>query len=77
MTFLDTKCPGEIMGVELRLENGLLGVIKNKDISSSETIDDPSTRMAIDQVVTGRVLQIDYERFKGPVFIDLLYIGCC
>ena len=68
---LDAKCPGEIMGVELRLENGLLGVIRNKDISSSETIDDPSTRMAIDQVVTGRVLNIDHERFKGMVFIDL------
>jgi len=61
------KCPGEIMGVELRLENGLLGVIRNKDISSSETIDDPSTRMAIDQVVTGRVLNIDHERFKAYI----------
>ena len=65
---LDTKCPGEIMGVELRLENGLIGVIRNKDISSSETIEDPTTRMAIDQVVTGRITQIDHERFKGMVF---------
>ena len=56
------------MGVELRLENGLLGVIRNKDISSSETIEDPTTRMAIDQVVTGRITQIDHERFKGMVF---------
>lgn len=56
------------MGVELRLENGLIGVIRNKDISSSETIEDPTTRMAIDQVVTGRITQIDHERFKGMVF---------
>ena len=55
------------MGVELRLENGLIGVIRNKDISSSETIEDPTTRMAIDQVVTGRITQIDHERFKGMV----------
>ena len=57
------------MGVELRLENGLIGVIRNKDISSSETIEDPTTRMAIDQVVTGRITQIDHERFKGMVLI--------
>ena len=53
------------MGVEVRLENGLMGVIRNKDISSSETIEDPTTRMAIDQVITGRIINIDYERFKG------------
>ena len=53
------------MGVELRLENGLTGTIFNKDISSTEEVQDPTSRIKLDQVITGRITRINYERHYG------------
>ena len=60
----DEKCPGEIMGVEIRLENGLIGTIFNKDISASSEVTDPTSRMKRDQVVTGRIIKSFSSDYK-------------
>ena len=60
---LGDKCPGECFGVEVRLENRIFAMIMNQDISSSTEVTDPTERMKIDQVVTGRITSIKFERF--------------
>ena len=51
--------------MELMLENQLRALILTKDISSTNEVTDPTSRMKLDQVVTGRILKIDYEKFFG------------
>ena len=46
----------------MKLENGLVGTIFNRDISATTEITDPTSRMKRDQVVTGRVIHINFER---------------
>ena len=53
---LDDRCPGEVTGVELKLENGLIGTVFNRDISASGELTDPTSQMKRDQVVTGGVI---------------------
>ena len=46
----------------MKLENGLIGTVFNRDISASGEVTDPTSRMKRDQVVTGRVIQLNFEK---------------
>lgn len=65
---LGNRCPGECTGVEVRLENGVLGTIFSKQISSHDQEVDPTTRMKIDQVVQARIIDIKYDINRGTSY---------
>ncbi|EFO98528.1 CRE-EMB-5 protein [Caenorhabditis remanei] len=61
-------CPGTAVGIRVRFDNGMTGFCPNKNISSSH-IDNPLTRVKINQPYYFKVLKLDKERFS-------LFLSC-
>ncbi|CAB3402517.1 unnamed protein product [Caenorhabditis bovis] len=58
-----TGCPGTPVGIKVRLDNGLTGFCPNKNISKDH-IDDPLTRVKLNQPYWFRVINVNKERFS-------------
>ncbi|EGT52037.1 hypothetical protein CAEBREN_17429 [Caenorhabditis brenneri] len=56
-------CPGTPVGIRVRFDNGLVGFCPNKNISSTR-IDNPLTRVKINQPYYFKVMSLDKERFS-------------
>jgi len=56
------ECPGQAIGIRLRLDNGVLGSIDTKYISDKE-IKNPEERVQIGQAIHARILRINIEKF--------------
>lgn len=56
------ECPGEAIGVRMRLDNGVTGSIDTKYISDKE-IKNPEERVHIGMAVHARILRINVEKF--------------
>lgn len=61
-------CPGTPVGIRVRFDNGMTGFCPNKNISSSH-VDNPLTRVKINQPYYFKVLKLDKERFS-------LFLSC-
>ncbi|KFM65277.1 Transcription elongation factor SPT6, partial [Stegodyphus mimosarum] len=60
--FDDASCPGQAMGVRVRLDNGISGFIPTKMISDKHVIN-PEDRVKIGLTLHARITKIDIERF--------------
>uniref|UniRef100_A0A1I7T2H6 Suppressor of Ty 6 homolog n=1 Tax=Caenorhabditis tropicalis TaxID=1561998 RepID=A0A1I7T2H6_9PELO len=56
-------CPGTPVGIRVRFDNGMTGFCPNKNISSTR-IDNPLTRVKLNQPYYFKVLEINKERFS-------------
>ncbi|XP_039292182.1 transcription elongation factor SPT6 isoform X2 [Nilaparvata lugens] len=56
-------CPGQAVGVRIRLDNGVNGYIHIKNLSD-EHVTDPKERVARGQLIYCRITKIDVERFS-------------
>lgn len=57
------KCPGQAMGVRVRLDNGLSGFIPTKFLSDKK-VNNPEERVQPQMTLHARVSRIDIERFQ-------------
>ncbi|RWS30565.1 Transcription elongation factor SPT6-like protein, partial [Leptotrombidium deliense] len=64
--FDSENCPGQPMGIRVRLDNGILGMVDTRMISDKE-INDPSERVQIGMTVHARVVKINTDKF----FVEL------
>ncbi|XP_074604338.1 transcription elongation factor Spt6 isoform X2 [Brevipalpus obovatus] len=55
-------CPGEAMGIRIKLDNGLIGMVPLELISNSEVID-PSDRVKPGMTIHARIVDINVEKF--------------
>lgn len=55
-------CPGQAVGVRIRLDNGVSGYIHIKNLSD-EHVSDPKERVKRGQLIYCRVTKIDVEKF--------------
>ncbi|CAD6192953.1 unnamed protein product [Caenorhabditis auriculariae] len=60
----DGGCPGTPVGVKVRLDNGVMGFVRNKDISK-DNVDNPLKRVKINQPYYFKVLKIEKDRFSA------------
>ncbi|XP_023242655.1 transcription elongation factor SPT6-like [Centruroides sculpturatus] len=60
------SCPGQAMGVRVRLDNGISGFIPTKMISDKR-VTDPEERVKIGMTLHCRITKIDIERFAVDV----------
>lgn len=58
------ECPGKCVGVNVRLDNGVMGFIHLKDLSDSELLK-PHERVQIGQKIYVRITKIDCGRFQA------------
>lgn len=56
-------CPGQAVGIRVRLDNGLSGYIHVKNLSDKH-VDDPAERVRPGQTIHCRIIKIDVERFS-------------
>jgi transcription elongation factor SPT6 len=56
-------CPGQAVGVRVRLDNGITGYIHIKNLSDKH-VTDPNQRVSRGQLIHCRVTKIDVERFS-------------
>ncbi|KAL1140288.1 hypothetical protein AAG570_000220 [Ranatra chinensis] len=56
-------CPGQAVGVRIRLDNGVTGYIHIKNLSDKH-VTDPTQRVARGQLIHCRITKIDVERFS-------------
>lgn len=64
-THFDAKaCPGQAIGVRLRLDNGVSGFIHIKNLSDKH-VKNPEERVQVGQMVHVRIIKIDVERFQA------------
>lgn len=64
-THFDAKaCPGQAIGVRLRLDNGVGGFIHIKNLSDKH-VKNPEERVQVGQMVHVRITKIDVERFQA------------
>uniref|UniRef100_A0A914VLR4 Suppressor of Ty 6 homolog n=1 Tax=Plectus sambesii TaxID=2011161 RepID=A0A914VLR4_9BILA len=68
-THLDNQvCPGQAVGIKVRLENGITGFIPNRYISDRpDSFVNPSERVQINQPIYCRVLKVDTDRFQAEL----------
>lgn len=57
------SCPGQATGVKVRLDNGVFGMVQNKNLSDKEVID-PSERVHVGMTVHCRIININIEKFS-------------
>lgn len=55
-------CPGSATGIKLRLDNGISGFIKIKNLSDKH-VKNPEDRVQIGQMIHCRITKVDVERF--------------
>ncbi|GIX89469.1 transcription elongation factor SPT6 [Caerostris darwini] len=60
--FDNESCPGQAMGVRVRLDNGISGFIPTKMLSDKH-VNNPEDRVKIGMTMHARVTKIDIERF--------------
>lgn len=60
------NCPGQAMGVRVRLDNGVTGFIPTKMISDKR-VTDPEERVKVGMTLHCRITKIDIERFAVDV----------
>ncbi|CAJ0962765.1 unnamed protein product, partial [Mesorhabditis belari] len=61
----DGLCPGETTGIKVKLDNGLIGFISNKNIATdSKSFKNPLERVAIGRTIACRILQVEPLRFS-------------
>ncbi|KAG8195803.1 hypothetical protein JTE90_004806 [Oedothorax gibbosus] len=61
--FDDASCPGQAMGVRVRLDNSISGFIPTKMISDKH-VTNPEDRVKIGMTLHARITKIDIERFN-------------
>ncbi|XP_063966332.1 transcription elongation factor SPT6-like isoform X1 [Lytechinus pictus] len=57
------NCPGQAVGVKVRLDNGIMGFIHTKFLSDSK-VKNPEDRVKIGMTLHARIMKIDIERFQ-------------
>ncbi|XP_071501070.1 transcription elongation factor SPT6-like [Diadema antillarum] len=57
------NCPGQAVGVKVRLDNGIQGFIHTKMLSDSK-VKNPEDRVKIGMTLHARIIKIDIERFQ-------------
>ena len=60
--FDQKSCLGEAIGVRLRLDNGVMGIIRNDKISDKK-VADPTERVRIGQTIHARIEDVNTEHF--------------
>lgn len=56
-------CPGQAIGIRVRLDNGVMGYIHLKNLSDKH-VNDPEERVRLGQVIHCRIMKIEYEKFS-------------
>lgn len=56
-------CPGQAVGIRVRLDNGVMGYIHLKNLSDKH-VNDPEERVRLGQVIHCRIMKIDPEKFS-------------
>ena len=54
---------GKAVGVNVRLENGVTGLIPSKSLSDKE-VTDPTTRVRVGQTIHARIEKVDIDKFR-------------
>lgn len=57
------SCPGTAIGVRVKLDNGLIGMIPTKLLSDKE-VTDPAERVKPGMVIHARVTKVDHSKFR-------------
>lgn len=57
------SCPGQSIGIRLRLDNGVSGYIPIKNLSDKR-VTNPEERVHRGQIIHCRITKIDVERFS-------------
>lgn len=61
--FDEEGCPGQPVGIRVKLDNGLMGFIHLKNLSSVP-VSNPEERVKIGMSITCRILKVNYDRFS-------------
>lgn len=58
-----SSCTGQAIGVRIRLDNGVSGYIRLKNLSD-EHVNNPEDRVRLGQVIHCRIIKINVEKFS-------------